>query len=160
MVPTSIKNFMDSYNFKIFADYFQFYLQDETLNCDLGESWTEDALNNLIAVTPEVVGIGTVRNMTVPVVINIIATSPEEDLAQYDKVNECSIELPSGRLVISGGSEYFLDAPRITVTPGIYRVRVYYKNLNKISPDGLDGEDEYKVVLWPQAPYAPVLKLR
>jgi len=150
---------MSKYNFQIFADYFQFYLQDETLNSDLGDSWTEEALDNLLVVTPEVVGVGTVRNMTVPVEVVVETTAPNEDLTSYDKVNECSLELPSGRLVISGGSDYFPDAPRITVSPGTYRVRVYYKNLNKISPDGLQGEDTYKVVLWPQVPYAPMEKL-
>ena len=143
-----------------FADYFQFYLQDETLNSDLGNSWTDEALNNLLVVTPEVVGVGTVRNMTVPVSINVDAKVHEKDLSQYDKVNECSLELPSGQLVISGGSEYFPDAPRITLTPGTYRVRVYYKNLDKLSPNGLEGEDEYRVALWPQTPYAPMVKLR
>jgi hypothetical protein len=151
---------MTKHNFEIFADYFQFYLQDETLNCDMGDSWTEEALNNLLAVSPEMVGVGTVRNMVIPVEIAISAIAPEDDLSQYDKVNECSIELPSGRLVVSGTTDYFPDAPRIPVKPGTYRVRVYYKNLDKISPNGLEGKDSYKIVLWPQTPYMAIEKLK
>lgn len=151
---------MQSYKFEIFADYFQFYLQDETLGADLGDSWTEEALNDLLVVTPEMIAVGTARNMTVPVEIVIASTVLDEDIALYDKVNECSLNLPTGQLVISGGSDYFPDAPRIAVTPGTYRARIYYKNLSKLSENELEGEDSYKVVLWPHATFAPVKRLK
>ena len=37
---------------------------------------------------------------------------------------------------------------RIEVPPGIYRVRVSYGALDKISEDGLSGDDRYRVQLW------------
>lgn len=38
------------YKFNLFADYFQFYLQDEQSDGDLSQSWTEQALSNMLAV--------------------------------------------------------------------------------------------------------------
>jgi hypothetical protein len=151
---------MTKYNFEIFADYFQFYLQDETLNRDISDSWTEEALANLLVATPQVVAVGTARNTTVPVEIDVLSAPPVEDFSAYDKVNECSLELPSGRLVVMGTTDYFPDAPRITVLPGTYRMRIYYKNLENLSEDGLDGEDSYTIMLWPQSTYEPMKILR
>ena len=41
------------------------------------------------------------------------------------------------------------DAARIAVVPGTYRARISYGSLDKLSTDGLDGEDHYLVQLWP-----------
>jgi hypothetical protein len=62
---------------------------------------------------------------------------------------ECSIEIPSGKIVVAGCTDYFPDAARIPVKPGNYRARIYYGDLNSLSEDGLDGGDHYKIVLWP-----------
>ena len=31
----------------------------------------------------------------------------------------------------------------------MYRARIYYGGLNSLSEDGLEGDDHYRVVLWP-----------
>jgi len=62
--------------FNLFADYFQFYLQDEAASGDLSAAWTEEAVARLLAVAPGTVGIGTVRNMEVPVSLEIFASAP------------------------------------------------------------------------------------
>ena len=139
---------METYNLELFADYHQIYLQDENAEGDLSESWTEEAVQNMIALAPGTIGVGTVRNNTVPICVEVVENKPEDNYDEWDKVNECSIDLPSGKMVVSGCMDYFPEARRIIVKPGIYRVRVYYKNLNKISEDGLTGEDFYKLVLW------------
>jgi hypothetical protein len=54
------------FEFKLFADYFQFYLQDERAGGDLSESWTQEAVDRLLATAPGTIGVGTVRNMDVP----------------------------------------------------------------------------------------------
>jgi hypothetical protein len=72
-------------------------------------------------------------------------------------VAEASLELPSGNLEIhecTGGS---ID--QITVAPGSYRVRAYFGALSELSEDGLEGNDHYRLVLWP-APFKPVLVLK
>ncbi len=143
------------FEFTLFADYFQFYLQDEAVEGDLSEGWTQEAVDRLLAIAPGKIGVGTVRNMNVPVVVEIAEFAPDNDVSQWDRVNECDFEVQSSRVVIAGCTDYFPDAARIDLPPGSYRARVYYGKLKTLSPDGLDGDDHYKIVLW-SAPSGPV----
>ncbi|MBN2375205.1 MAG: hypothetical protein JXD22_02300 [Sedimentisphaerales bacterium] len=62
---------MKQYSFKIFADYHQFYLQDDDQNKgDLSEAWSQEAVDRLLAIAPNVVGIATIRNIDVSVSVN------------------------------------------------------------------------------------------
>lgn len=136
---------------EIFADYFQFYIQDENANGDLSEKWTDEAVEQLLAITDGTIGVGTVRNMDVPVTIKTFDTEPAflTDVENViGQINECNIEVNSGKIVIAGCTDYFPDAKRIELKNGIYRARIYYGNLDKLSEDGLDGEDFYEVHLW------------
>jgi len=137
---------------ELFADYFQFYIQDEKAEGDLSNSWTNEAVDLLLATTEGTIGIGTVRNMTVPVTIKIFETEPPvRDDAEHiiDQINECDIQISSGKIVIAGCTDYFPDAVRMELSNGTYRTRIYYGNLDKITEDGLDGEDFYEIHLWP-----------
>jgi hypothetical protein len=134
----------------LFADYFQFYLQDEQVDGDLSDSWTQEAVDRLLALAPGTIGVGTARNMDVPVTINIFDSEPKLplDLTQFDQINECDLEIGSGKIVVAGCTDYFPEAQRIEVQKGIYRVRIYYGNLDKLSEDGLDGDDFYEIHMW------------
>lgn len=135
----------------LFADYFQFYIQDEKANADLSDKWTEEAVKLLLAVTEGTIGVGTVRNMFVPVTIKVFDIEPEflsDEEGVIDKINECDIEVTSGKIVIAGCTDYFPDAKRIELKNGVYRARIYYGNLNKLSENGLEGEDFYEIHLW------------
>ncbi|MGI4737509.1 MAG: hypothetical protein ACRYG7_20270 [Janthinobacterium lividum] len=136
-------------NLELFTDYFQFYIQDEQAVGDLGEDWTDEAVDRLLATTAGTIGVGTMRNMDAPVSIKLFDSEPSfierDDIGQ---VNECDLEITSGKAVIAGCTDYFPDAQRLDLTNGIYRARIYYSNLDKISEDGLDGEDYYEVHLW------------
>ncbi len=136
---------------ELFADYFQFYLQDEKVDGDLSTKWTEEAYEMLLARTEGTIGVGTARNMDVPVRINIYDSNPDlisNKEGTIDQINECDIEINSGTMVVAGCTEYFPDAKRIQLEKGIYRARLYYGNLDKLSEDGLDGEDFYEIHLW------------
>jgi hypothetical protein len=152
---------MRQFHFELFADYCQFYLQDETAAGDLSESWTEEASDRLLAVAPGIVGIGTVRNMTVPVSLELLDVEPENDFDRWDHVTECSLDVHSDRLVVAGCTDYFPDAKRIEVVSGSYRVRASYGSLNSLSEDGLSGDDHYRIQVWQAPPIEPrVLKKR
>lgn len=154
---------MRSLNFSLFADYFQFYLQDEAASGDLSQSWDEEATGRLLAVAPGTIGVGTVRNSSVPVLLEIHDQEPNDDFRAWDHVVECSLDVSSGRAVIAGCTDYFPDAARIVVPPGHYRARVSYGALDTLSEseDGLNGDDRYRVQLWLAAPMAPrVVKQR
>ena len=143
------------FDFRLFADYFQFYLQDENTKGDLSESWSQEAVDRLLALAPGTIGVGTARNMTVPVVVEVADDAPDEDIGSWDQINECTIDVPSGRLLIAGCTDYFPDAARIQLSPGSYRARIYYGNLNVLNPNSLEGDDHYKIVLW-SAPPGPI----
>ena len=134
--------------YELFADYHQFYLQDEDADGDLSDAWTDEAVANLMAVVEGAVGVGTVRNMDVPVDLEVHANEPELDAAEWDRVNECSLSVHSGKLVIAGCTDYFPDAERIDLEPGMYRLRISYGQLKSVSVDGLHGSDHYRVQLW------------
>ena len=148
-------------HFSLFADYFQFYIQDEDVGGNLSDSWNEDAVSRLLAVAPGIVGVGTVRNMDVPVSVEVLDSEAGTDFDQWDHVVECTLEVSSTRLVIAGCTDYFPDAERISVAPGTYRLRACYADLNTLSEDGLNGSDRYHVQLWPAPAIEPrVLKQR
>jgi len=143
--------------YEIFADYFQFYLWDEGAKPSPPTDYDRDDLVRRIKAAPYVVVIQPVRNMDVPVTLDIVDAAPPLDLDAFDHVAEASLDLPSGRLEIhecTGGS---IDI--LTVAPGTYRVRACFAGLDTLSEDGLDGEDRYDLTLWP-APAAPVEVLK
>ena len=84
--------------------------------------------------------------MNVPFVVEISDIEPDTDLSAWDHVNECTVEVPSGRVVIAGCTDYFPDAACIELAPGSYRARIYYGGLSSLSEDGLLGDDHYKLV--------------
>ncbi len=134
----------------IFADFHQFYLQDEPASGDLSESWTDEAVNRLLATAPGTVGVSTETNGHVRVLVEILSEAPIGGFDSFDQVNECSIEIARGPLVVAGCTDYFPDAVRVAIVPGIYRVRVGYV---------LSGDESYLVQLW-QAPHVEPLVLK
>ena len=140
---------MNKYELELFADHFQFYIQDEGSEGINGDSWPEEASHRMLAIEKGAIGVRTVRNMGVPVTIEILDSEPKRDVADWDHVVECSIHVPSGRLVAAGCTDYFPEAMRIEVLCGTYRARVSYGSLTSLSEDGLDGDDRYRVQLWP-----------
>jgi hypothetical protein len=139
---------MQSIALSLLADYHQFYIQDEAADGDLSDAWDAAATARLLALAPGTIGIGTVRNVEVPVVIEIHERAPEADFAAWDHVVEAAISVASGRLVVAGCTDYLPDAKRIPLAPGSYRARISYGGLDTVSEDGLEGEDRYRVQLW------------
>ncbi|UXA51594.1 hypothetical protein M0D45_12675 [Xanthomonas prunicola] len=63
---------MHSHNLNLFADYFQFYLQDESADGDLSDAWDSVSVQRMFAVSNGMVGTGTARNMDVPVTFEFL----------------------------------------------------------------------------------------
>jgi hypothetical protein len=153
---------MRFFRYELFADYSQFYLHDQSSLGEFdGSCWTAEAVDRMLAVAPGTVAVGTVRNMDVPVTVEVLDGEPGPDLSEWDHVTECSLEVPSGCIVVAGCTDELRDAGRIDVSPGSYRARVSYGALDTLSEDGLDGDDHYRVQLWPAPLIGPrVLKCR
>jgi hypothetical protein len=149
------------YNFKLFADYFQLVLEDDTdIIRDSSNLWNDNHLDLLLVVREGEILIGTFRNMTVPLKVLILESRPEIDLTSWDKINECSISIRSGRLLVMGGTDNSNEAAAIKVQPGIYRVMIHYAGEDTISEDGLKGEDYYVAKLWPDKEIRETIKIK
>jgi hypothetical protein len=151
---------LHSAELSIFADYFQFYLQDEGVHEDWGAFWTDETLERMLAVGDCSIGIATMRNMSVPVAIAVHDDAPEADFHEWELVNECSFRVRTGRVMVLGCTEGTpQERARFSLPPGSYRVRVSYVGLDTLSDDALDGDDFYRLQIWP-APPAPTLTLK
>ena len=118
---------------EVSADFHQFYLWDRGMTSTSSEEYTDEDVLRRIKTGPNVVVIQP-------------ACRPEE----WDHVVEASLDLPTGQLEVhecTGGA-----VADFQVRPGWYRVRAMQGGLTLIDGNGLDGEDYYKVVLWPAAP--------
>ncbi|MDX2146019.1 MAG: hypothetical protein SFZ23_00730 [Planctomycetota bacterium] len=141
----------------LFADYLQFYLQDDDESLgSLADAWTPEAVDRCLAVAPGVVGVGTVRNMTVPVTVEIFDAEPpdpplrpDQDQAAPDLVTQTLLEVQTGRIVVAGCTDYFPDAIRIPLPPGMWNVRASSFALDTLRNNDLEGDDHYLVQLWP-----------
>jgi hypothetical protein len=139
---------LKSIELTLFADYYQFYLQDEPVDEDWSGSWNQEATDRMLAVARGVVAIGTARNFYVPVRVELHGEEPELDLENWDHAVECELRVDSGRIVVAGITEDPDEAAHVPVSPGVYRVRVSYGSLKEISDDRLQGRDHYRVQLW------------
>ena len=142
---------INKFTTSLFADFFQFYLQDERASGDLSNAWTEVAVTRMLALSSGTIGVGTVRNMDVMVSLKVFDKAPNllEASNTIHQINECDLEMLSENLVIAGCTDYFPEAKRIKIGKGLFRVRIYYKDLDKINEDGLEGEDTYEIHIWP-----------
>jgi hypothetical protein len=138
---------MSTHHFELFADYFQFYLQDEPASGINGDAWTPEAVERMLAVSPGAIAVGTVRNVQVPVTVEILESEPGQDLQNWDHVTECSLAIESGDLVVAGCTDYFPDAARLDVTPGTYRARISGGGFSSVGKPWEDANDRYRVQL-------------
>ena len=135
---------------KLFADYFQFYVLDEQASPAIPEDWTDEDVVCRVKVAPHLIIVCPVRNMTVPVVVEVHEAEPALSLVGWDHVVACSIDLPSGRIVVDECTGPV--AARLHVEPGHYQARVLFGGLGTLRENDLEGDDRYKVVLWQGEP--------
>lgn len=145
------------HRFNIFADYFQFVVQDEKSEDDFGSIWTEEALNRMVAIGETAICLGTLRNVDVPVEVHVMDVEPGLLLEELDHVAEGSFRSPTGRLVVMGCTEYFPDAPRFAVAPGSYRFLYLISGVETITSEWEPAEDLYRLYIWPGEARSPHL---
>ncbi|MGH3391574.1 MAG: hypothetical protein ACRDOO_22110, partial [Actinomadura sp.] len=69
----------------VFADYFQFLVIDENSSSEPPSDWGSNiGPPSLIAAAPGMVGVGTVREMRVPVTVELRDTPPSSDFTEWD----------------------------------------------------------------------------
>lgn len=149
-------------DFEIYADYHQFYLEDENSPLfDPEEMWDSEgkATERMLGLSKQTIAVGTARYETVPVSIEFYDSEPILELEKYSRVNECSLKVNSDKLVLVGCTEYRPDAARIEIEPAIYRVRILYGNLETVVDDW-EGEDFYILQLWKNDEFQAIKTLK
>ena len=136
------------HTFTVFADYFQFVIQDENSDDDFATIWTEEALAAQTAFGRSALCPGTLRNVEVPEEIVVAEGDPKVSVQEVDYAVEGSIEVPSGRLVVMGCTGYFPDTPRLEVQPGTYRALAVMSGIGSIKTEWDPADDKYTVYLW------------
>jgi hypothetical protein len=137
------------YQGDIFADYFQLYLRDEA-HSELPNDYTEESIARRLMVGPNGIILYTVRNMSVAVCVEWHDPRPTPNLDTFQHVVDAGFSCPTGQLVLAGMTDDESTSPRLNVKSGLLGVRVCYSGLETLSEDGLDGEDQYLVQLWPE----------
>ncbi|HEX3780320.1 MAG TPA: hypothetical protein VHX38_11680 [Pseudonocardiaceae bacterium] len=146
MEPNSIGEFT------VFADYNMFFLlADMTEVPHLNSGFIDRLLTDLIAAAPGAVIVGTARRMEVPVNVCLCPEVQEGPEDTWDHVAEASIRTDTGIIHLVGDASNPDDDISLTIPPGTYRVRVCSSGFDTLSEDGLDGDDQYRLVLWPAA---------
>lgn len=148
-----------AYRFQPLADHYQFHVQDAEATDGLidGDSWSNEASERTrIAVAPHAIAVGTARYDFVPVTLEIRAAPPAfESLDAYDHVVEADLELPSGRLAMTGCTQLPSEVDPVVLRPGRYRLRIAYEpdaRPRGVPDDRKPGEYlTYRLTLWPVA---------
>jgi hypothetical protein len=138
------------YEFKILADHYQIYLQDDGTQIPEMGPWrtAKETWKRRLAVAPRLIAVDAASYRFVPVVVEVLDKEPSEDFGAWEHVAEASLDVRSGRLVVYGPTQDFRSAKRITLAAGSYRVRVSSRGLSTVPPNGLTGDDSYRVQLW------------
>jgi hypothetical protein len=133
---------------EVYADYYQFYVQDAVSTCDTGTIWDDpETTKRQIAVGDGLVAVGTKRYGTVPVSIETYAMEPILEPRGIDRVNECSLTITSGLVV---GNTISAELKPVALASGTYGVRVLYLYQKQVESNEV-GSDQYIVQLWPIA---------
>lgn len=147
------------YDFEVFADNYYFYIQDAGTptphiqhSVELWEIFYD--LDYLAYHRDGVLLIGTVRNMTVPVIIEILDSKPTDDalqclLDQSSHAVEASFTAYTGNLMLHGPLDDEASEHPFRIPAGSYHVLIYYNNLDKLSENGLRGDDTYHLIFYP-----------
>jgi hypothetical protein len=139
---------MQKHTLELFADYSQFLLSDEDSHENFETFWTESTHHEKLAVGDNVIGVRTIEPTGVIIDVEVHDSPPElDDTGQWYQIAECSLDIPSGKLVVMGVTDFFPEAKRIVVDPGTYRIRIHYGNQD--SGHATSSADEYYLaVLW------------
>ncbi|MBP6856297.1 MAG: hypothetical protein KBC42_01850 [Candidatus Pacebacteria bacterium] len=149
----------------LFPDFHNIYIQDRKF-------WSrEDAPemmddSNLSDESAEVTHVDDSKSKTmigfhpysdmhdVSVVAELKDGEPSLESGSWDHIVEASIEIQNDELEISNGMPG--DANIVmNVSPGEYRVRIYFGNLKEEGKDAEEGDDHYLIQIW-SAPFSPI----
>ncbi len=138
---------MSTFQFDVFADYFQVLVCDGGSESSISDAWNEQAIRDMFISTENEFSFNTARNMDVPIEIVICNKTPAIELSKWDHIVQCCLNVTTGCLYILGVSDFLPEAKQIAVESGQYIAWILYGGLDSISSDGLEGDDHYQIIL-------------
>jgi hypothetical protein len=160
----------------VFADHYQFYLQDlqaygqwmraHGTDPDLPPAgWTSEAVYiHRIGVEPYSLAVGTARNDRVEAELRLHPAEPSTWVMDAEHVVEADLDVPNGDLAVYGPADDPGQEPHISIAQGRYRVRVSYLPSGppaaEANETGYGDYFIYRVDLWPASKPAPLAVLK
>lgn len=142
---------------ELFADNFQIQIQEQVDDCDYPEDWNDSLLTQLYVAGVNILAIGTVRDLDVDLTVEIYQEAMDEkerltdpDMEEYDHVVQCNINIPSGKLLITGCSTDYEETTKLNLKPGQYGARIFWSGLDSTDDMGFEGDDRYLIKLYPE----------
>ena len=94
-------------------------------------------------------------NFRTPMLVEVWRHEPEDDRDGWDHEVDLDLDIPSGVLVFAasgGGASTTADVPS-----GRYRARVSGRGFTAIGHAGANGQDSYRLRLWPRTDTSPAV---
>jgi hypothetical protein len=129
--------------FCVFADHGQFFLLDSQVLPEYPEFVDEQHIEDRLQVIPNLIAVYTTESHEVEVVIHVLDSEPRLDEAIWQHITRCTIDVPSGSLVLAGCADFLPECPRVQVSNGLCGVIIVGNHLDQ-SP----GES-YHFYIWP-----------
>ena len=142
--------------FEPYADHLQFVVADAEADSGQldGDTWVKALTEWRIGVERHAVAVATARYDYVPVIVELLDRAPADAVPDdVGRAVEADIEVPSGRLTITGPTQQPTEANLFHLDPGRYRLRVSYAPTGYRPAKSNDAEPgdylEYWIVMWP-----------
>jgi hypothetical protein len=153
------------------ADYGQIYIESSATDDD---PWEEDdkymgALNDatesgrFVGVRPGLIDLKTPGqwNFETPMRLETWSAEPADDQVDWDHEVDVDFDVPGGWISFAPSGLGSSSAQRAEIPPGNYRVRVSGRGFTALGGAGAEGDDNYRLRLWPrERPADPVLRKR
>lgn len=144
----SIINEQVNNTFDFYTSHHQFYIYDKFSEDNSSDFWSDQAYSERLAIGTGLLGISTESYGQIKGEINLLEQDNITfDIGNYDHIVEGSLDINSGVLQILNCPNSCVEL-ELVVTPGIYRVRVYSKNLASYLEE-INENDYYKIEVWP-----------
>ena len=143
--------------FTIYTDHLQFYVEDVEATPDYASIWFPDPKIEHLATAPGLISVGTARWADTTIEVEVLEHPPSPAPEAWDRIVECSLDVPSGQIRIYSPLDDANTARTMSLAPGTYRVLVQYGGIDEVDEYTQEGDDHYRLTLWPGTPTEPRL---
>jgi hypothetical protein len=137
------------YPLAFYTSYSQFYICDKSSPGNTGsrDFWDQDSYDDRLAIDKGILGVGTECYGPIKGELELLKSPNNSiNLNEYDHIVEGGIEIESGFIQVLACPTSSIEL-EIQVDSGFYRTRIYSSNLTSV--DGDEGDDFYKIEIWP-----------